>query len=250
VIPVGTGIAVGLGGTLVLGSVLAWAGVWRSWTRSQLSGYAVLVMFPGVGLWLAGFGVSRAGAGGAGTALFAVGVPLVVLGGVLYLWEPRWLGPRWWRELDLRPQDDRQIADAIALAGPPPERHSERIARAARAPAVPVAVRRVALVDPAVGRPSAAHIDGVIHGRFLLYADEIVFVAGPGDDALRPGPTIRVLDPTTITAVRAPRERGQRRTLRLATTDTTHPWEIRAERRDALLDDLFVHYGHRRSRSA
>jgi hypothetical protein len=141
---------------------------------------------------------------------------------------------------------DRQTANLVAIAGPSPEKNSNNIARAAREPSRPLATRHVALVDPAFGRPTSSHVDGIAHGKLLLYPDEIVFAADPGDDALRPGPTIRTLVPATITAVRALEGPGRRNTIHLDTTDTTVVWEIRAERRQALLDDLFLHYGHRR----
>jgi hypothetical protein len=238
-----------VGGAMLVAAVLAWSGLWRSWIRSPSYGYAVLVIFPGTGLALVAFALTGLLRSYALSLVLVVGACAAVAGWALYVWRPRWLGPRYWREHDPDPLADRQTADLVAAGGPPPERHSQRLARAQREPARPLATRHVALVDPAFGKPSGTHRDGIAIGVLLLYPDEIVFAAGPGDDALRPGPTIRVLDPTTVTEVLATEDRGQRNTVRLVTTDTTHPWEIRAERRRALLDDLYVHYGHRRSRS-
>lgn len=241
-------LSVAFGLLFVSSSIMAWTGKWRFWAKSQFSGHIVLTMLPILGLLLVSFGLDDLGEHRIAPAIGAIGILLAFPSMLFFIWTPRWFGPRWWRELEQDPRDDKQISDVVAITGPPPERHSERLARADREHVQPLSVRRVAVYDPAFGKPSASHTHGVIHGKFLLYPDEIVFVADPGDDALRPGPTILTLDPHQITAVEPPESRGERFGHTFLNVGDDIVWEIRPYRRQPLLDDLFAHYGHRRVR--
>jgi len=233
---------IGLAGFAVIG--LAWSGRWRSWAKSDINLWMITVGPPTCAffLWFALVAESPRH-----PVVSASGL-LVVLwwlaSWVVLLVRPAWYGPRWYREWARDPrQDPVRERTRAALGDVPPERNSEALARAARAPAKPVARRRVLLLDPALGRPSGAQTEGTAVGHLLLYPGELVFAADRGDDATRPGPTIRVLPAGDIVDV-APAggtrfTRGQVRfpRVQVATVDGGD-WTFEAARPDATVDDL------------
>lgn len=187
---------------------LAWSGWWRSWVGHP-HGLTIITLAPPFSAAVLVMGFAGAAPDDPVRLTLVAAVTLwLVAGFVLQTAAPRWYGPRWLREHRAAPWADPTVplASALVLA-PPSERESERLAREAQAPAEPIGRRPVLFLDPALGRPTARHLDGAARGHLLMYDDELVFVADLEDDATRPGPTIRVLAAETITAVRSG-ERG------------------------------------------
>ena len=85
----------------VLPGWLAYPGRWRDWVNYPFVLYAPLAMlWIGVGGEFLSLGVlvSDAGARAAGQVLGAIGMALLVVGGILLFWTPPPLRPRWHRE--------------------------------------------------------------------------------------------------------------------------------------------------------
>jgi len=85
----------------VLPGWLAYTGRWRDWVNYPFVLYAPLAMlWIGAGGELLSLGVlvSDAGARPAGQVLGAIGMALIVVGGILLFWTPPPLRPRWHRE--------------------------------------------------------------------------------------------------------------------------------------------------------
>ncbi|GAA4772990.1 hypothetical protein GCM10023200_01730 [Actinomycetospora chlora] len=216
---------------------LAWSGRWRSWQYAILTFWLVTVWPPTCALFLL-----------YALTAFAVHPVVVVLALLFVLWwlagwvllfvRPAWYGPRWYRE-----ERRARAAEPPVTNHVPAERNSEQVARAARAPRKPLARRRVLLLDPAFGRPHPAQTEGTAAGHLLLYPDELVFAADRGDDAVRPGPTVRSLIATDIVDIRPDGGTtvtgGQVRLPRLHVETTDGPgWTFEAVRAGATLDDL------------
>lgn len=183
---------------------ICWSGRWKGWTKLPMTGNFPLTFVPALG-----FSTLVVTLGGylpkpLFLALGSLVVPVLFAGLVLSLWEPRWFGPRWWREsprgLDVSRRYD---ADLVSTHAPlPPERNSELVARAARDDNALITSRWASLYDDTAGKPSGIHTEGMISGRLLLYPDELVFAANRRDDVLRGGPTIRTLAAADLTGAR------------------------------------------------
>lgn len=96
-------LVAGLGALFVVPGWLAYAGRWRDWVNYPFVLYAPLAMlWMGVGgeIIVVGGIVADAGARPVGQLLGAIGMALLVVGGICLFWTPPSLRPRWLRERD------------------------------------------------------------------------------------------------------------------------------------------------------
>jgi hypothetical protein len=120
-------VLIALAVLLAVGSAMAWTGRWRSWTGDLILGPlpAPITMMPALSLFLLAIGLNLAGVLSSGSPLGGLAVLAAIAGIVLYLWHPRWWGPRWYREAE-RPfapnLKDPLTATALAASGPAPRR--------------------------------------------------------------------------------------------------------------------------------
>jgi hypothetical protein len=120
-------VLIALAVLLAFGSVMAWTGRWRGWTGDLILGPlpAPITMMPALALFLLAIGLNQAGALSSGSPLGGLAVLALIAGIVLYLWHPRWWGPRWYREAE-RPfapnLKDPLAATALAASSPAPPR--------------------------------------------------------------------------------------------------------------------------------
>lgn len=239
---------VGVG--LLVFSWVCWSGRWTSWVKYPMAGNFPFTIAPWVGCFCL--------VGGLGWSLpkplfIAVGsivMPAFVAVLVLSIWQPRWFGPRWFRE-SLPGWDVSKRYDASVVrdnASLPAERNSELVARAARDDGELITSRWASLHEEGAGRPSGVHTEGVISGRLLLYRDELVFMANRGDDVLRGGPTIRTLNAADVTGARkvhvnprATRDRPFRHPFVVIDTDR-ETWRLEVPSADRVLRFVREHY--------
>lgn len=192
------------GAVLLMIAWICWSGRWKSWTKLPMAGNYPLTFVPAVGFLFLILGLSEFLPKPLDLAVGSLAFPALLAGFVLSIWEPRWFGPRWWRESPPGPDvSKRYDADQVATYAPlPPERNSELVARAARDDNALITSRWASLYDDTAGKPSGIHTEGMISGRLLLYPDELVFAANRRDDVLRGGPTIRTLAAADVTGAR------------------------------------------------
>jgi hypothetical protein len=189
-----------IGAALLAVSSLCWSGRWRAWSRIAMLPSVPITLVPGLGLCLllCGLGVAL----GAG-ALIGVGLAASFAGIVLVFWEPKWYGPRWFRERDTTYDLSVPINAAIAASvRRDPAESSEGIARARMGRAEPAERWRAHLISDEHGRPSAMQRVGVVRGHLLLYDDALVFAADDGEDRVRGSAVVAVLDADGIRGAR------------------------------------------------
>lgn len=233
--------ALGLGTALVVSAGLAWSGRWHRWAAIALLGPYPITVAPTLGALVVAYGLSPLLPEAVSTWLFATCLLSAVVGFVIYIGEPAWLGPRWYRTrhrgFDLSVHSNAAIAATIR---PSPEQDSELTARRARAEQPVLTRRRVGLVGPEWGRPSALHTEGVVAGHLLFYTSELVFAADRTDDTLRGGPTLRRLPASSITTARRGDSRRQ-----VIIGDGEQVWLVQTVRPHRLVADVAGHYGVR-----
>jgi hypothetical protein len=83
------GLTILLGSACFLAGVMAWTGIWRSWTRLPFIGTSVFALIPG-GLAIMLMPI--------GWAFLLVVVALFSFAFALNIWVPKALEPRWYRE--------------------------------------------------------------------------------------------------------------------------------------------------------
>lgn len=236
---------------LVLG-VLLWTGRWRA-GGNPLFVHFFLTAGPPTGLCLVLVAIRDLLPRPVTVVALLVATLLTVAGWALFVMRPGRVVPAWFREVVGRTRGDL-VSEGLRGMGPvPPERKSEQLARAARAPREPSSRRTAILLDPAFGRPSAVTTEGAANGHLLLYPDELVFVANREDDAVRPGPTIRSVAAADIVDIAraggAGVSHGRIRLPRLrVTVRGGDDWEFEAVRPAETLADLRRTYRRTRDR--
>lgn len=195
-------IASTIGGVLLGLGWLAWSGRWRWWTRNEHFMTYPITIIPAGGALAGAYGISPVLPKPLEALVFLVGMLALLVAFALAGWQPRWLGPRWYRWRDVQSHREARLRD-VTVSGTPdtPGRSSELTVRRAHRGQQLLARRWAALVGPDSVCPSPLRADGTVPGRLLFYPSELVFAAEPADDAIRPGPTVRTLPVGSITAV-------------------------------------------------
>jgi hypothetical protein len=196
-------VLIALGAAMLAVAALCWTGRWRAWSRIAMLPSAPITILPGLGLlfFLAGF--AQLLDGWPRDVLFSLGSVAGVGGAVLWLWDPAWYGPRWFRERDTTYDLSVPINAAIAASvRTAPGEASEAVARARMGRREPDERWRAHLVSAAHGRPSAMQRIGVVRGHLLLYPEAIVFAADANEDRMRGEPVVEAIPAEAIVGVR------------------------------------------------
>jgi hypothetical protein len=192
-----------IGAVLLAFSWICWTGRWRAWSRLAMLPSLPITALPGLGAALALVGVAmllpEVPAAGLGMLAFLAGAA----GFVLWLWDPSWYGPRWYRERDQTYDLSVPINAAIASSvRTQPAEVSEAAARAKIGWREPEERWRAHLISDAHGRPSAMQRIGVVRGYLMLYPDALVFAADIREDRMRGSAVVEVIPAGEIVAVR------------------------------------------------
>jgi hypothetical protein len=164
---------------------------------------APIAALPGLGACLVLVGIAMLLPEGPAAVLGVLALLVALAGFVLWLWDPSWYGPRWYRERDQTYDLSVPLNAAIAASvRTEPGEASEASARARMGRREPDARWRAHLISDAYGRPSAMQRVGVVRGHLLLYADALVFAADVREDRMRGAAVVEIIPASTIVSVR------------------------------------------------
>ena len=121
---------------------------------------------------------------------------LALLAGiVIWMWDPKWYGPSWYRERDATYDTSVPLNAAIAAS----VRTTPTITSArAVGRDEPLERWRAHLISDEHGHPSAMQRIGVVRGHLLLYEDALVFAADVREDRMRGAPVTVVIPAESI----------------------------------------------------
>lgn len=194
------------GGTaLLVAAAVAVSGRWRGWARDLAGGPMTITLLPAGGLMLVVLGLAPVLPGGLRDLLFAATLLALLAGFVLFLWQPDWLGPRWYRQRDRSALHQSVPLNAAILSAVKPDlgaSSSEATAYRMFAGEQPASRWRAHLVSDRHGRPSAMQRAGVVRGQVLIFSEALVFAADRNEDRMRQQPVVEVLAAGAITGVR------------------------------------------------
>jgi hypothetical protein len=195
-----------------IGTVAAWAGKWRSWARQFLFGAIgswPITLMPAIALLCLASGLASFGvAPGLVAVLFLAG--LVLFG--IFLLNPRWWGPAWYRTVRadlkagrIRPDmHDPSTALIVGAIDGTPSRSSTAVVEQefSGAPDEAWSVtwirgRETAAKQHALERP------GAVAGTLELRPEGIVFAANAAEDRIRDTPTVLWITPDELTSASA-----------------------------------------------
>lgn len=88
-----------VGAAMLLFSGICWSGTWRGWAQGPLLRAFPITLAPGFGLLLLVAGIWQLLPFALAQALLVIALPGSVLGLILGLWDPDWLGPKWFRRV-------------------------------------------------------------------------------------------------------------------------------------------------------
>jgi hypothetical protein len=186
-------IAAGL--ALLAVSWVCWTGRWRGWSRIAMLPLAPITALPAVGIMFAAIGAGALLPDPAPGILYGITALALVAGVVIWVWDPRWYGPAWYRERDTTYDLSVPLNAAIATSvRTTPGVTSEQAVQAAVGGREPVERWRAHLVSDEHGHPSAMQRIGVVRGHLLLYEDAIAFAADVREDRMR-GEAVTVVIP-------------------------------------------------------
>lgn len=261
----GHAMLVAAGAALLALAASAATGRWRGWARDLAGGPMAITLVPPCGLMLVVLGLAPLLPDGVRAALFAATLAALLAGFVLFLWQPRWLGPRWYRERDRSALHQDVPLNAAVLSAVKPDlgtSGSEATAVKMLPGRMPASRWRAHLVSDRYGHPSAMQRAGVVRGQLLVFREALVFAAGRSEDRMRQRPVVEVIPAEQITGARrwgAGRGAEGRRVrrdlpswvaprLRLETADGPRVFE--SWRAGALLAEIELHYLTRSRRDA
>jgi hypothetical protein len=252
-----TAVMIAFGVAALAGAWMCWTGRWRKWSKQVSMGNAPLTLAPGFGAFVVLVGIAMLLPDAVGAMLGVLAFLLAFAGFVMFLWDPSWYGPRWYRDRDQEYDLSVPINAAIAASvRTQPAEVSEAVARSKMGWREPEARWRAHLVSDAYGRPSAMQRIGVVRGHLLLYPDAVVFAADVREDRMRGTAVVEVIRAEEIVAVRrvpaGSRPDGERAgpdlpsrvmpRLRVDTTSGAHVFEAAsAGRRVRELESRYVH---------
>jgi hypothetical protein len=83
---------------------MCWTGRWRRWTDMAVLPLAPITMLPAIGLLFVAMGAGPLLPAVARGVLYAITLAALVCAAVLWLWQPAWYGPAWYRAQRPRPE--------------------------------------------------------------------------------------------------------------------------------------------------
>jgi hypothetical protein len=195
-------VAIVLGLILLAVSWMCWSGRWRAWSRIAMLPSAPITLVPAVGIILIAAGAGGLAGPPVSGVLYALALAAGLAGTVLWMWDPNWYGPAWYRSRDTTYDVTVPLNAAIAASvRTEVARSSEAEARAAAGPGEPLERWRAHLVSDAYGQPSAMQRVGVVRGHLLLWEDALAFAADAREDRMRGEPVTVVIPARSIRAV-------------------------------------------------
>jgi hypothetical protein len=193
-------IAIGL--VLLAVTWMCWSGRWRAWSKIAMLPLAPITALPAIGLMFIAIGAGELLPAPLRGILYAVTFLALLAGLVIWMWDPKWYGPAWYRERDTTYDLSVPINAAIAASvRTTPTITSERAVREAVGADEPLERWRAHLVSDEHGHPSAMQRIGVVRGHLLVYEDALVFAADIREDRMRGAPVTVVIPGNTIRAV-------------------------------------------------
>jgi hypothetical protein len=178
---------------------VCWTGRWRGWSRIAMLPLAPITALPAVGLMLVAIGAGALLPDPAPGILYGLTVLALVAAMVIWVWDPKWYGPAWYREreetYDLSVPLNAAIATSVRTT---PATTSEQAVRAAVGGREPVERWRAHLVTDEHGHPSAMQRVGVVRGHLLLFEDVLAFAADVREDRMRGAPVTVVIPGESI----------------------------------------------------
>ncbi len=179
-------------------SWVCWSGRWRAWSKIAMLPLAPITALPAVGIMLIAFGAGELLPSPLAGILYAVTVLALLAGIVIWMWDPKWYGPSWYRERDATYDTSVPLNAAIAAS----VRTTPTITSArAVGRDEPLERWRAHLISDEHGHPSAMQRIGVVRGHLLLYEDALVFAADVREDRMRGAPVTVVIPAESIRAV-------------------------------------------------
>ena len=195
-------VAIAIGLVLLALAWVCWSGRWRGWSRIAMLPSMPITVLPAVGLVLITAGAGELVGPPVSGVLYALAVASGLAGVVLWMWDPKWYGPAWYRERDTTYDVSVPINAAIAASvRTTPTITSERAVREAVGGDEPLERWRAHLVSDEHGHPSAMQRIGVVRGHLLVYDEVLAFAADIREDRMRGAPVTVVIAGDTIRAV-------------------------------------------------
>ncbi len=244
-------VAVGIG--LLTAAAAAWTGRWRAWARDLAGGPMTITLAPACGLMALIIGLAPVLSDGLRELLFSATLLALLAGFVLFLWQPPWLGPGWYRERDRSALHQDVPLNAAVLSAVKPDlgaSSSEATAREMFGATPPASRWRAHLITDRHGHPSAMQRAGVVRGQVLIFSEALVFAADRNEDRMRQRPVVETVPSDRITgarrwgAGRQPDGRTVRRDLpswavpRLRLDTAEGAWLFESGRAGALLAEI------------
>jgi hypothetical protein len=192
-------IAIGI--VLMAMSWVCWTGRWRGWSRIAMLPLAPITMLPAVGVLFVVMGVFDIVPAPLPGILAALTFVVLLAATVIWVWDPKWYGPAWYRSRD--DSYDLSVALNAAIASTVRSGRSITSEQAVRETGrgEPLERWRVHLVSDEHGHPSAMQRVGVVRGHLLVYEDALVFAADAREDRMRGEPVTVVIPRDSIFAV-------------------------------------------------
>jgi hypothetical protein len=163
---------------------------------------APITVVPALGITLIAIGVGGRLGSPVQEILAAVTFVALAAAFVIWMWDPDWYGPAWYRERDATYDLSVPLNAAIATTvRSTPTITSERAVAEALGDQEPLERWRAHLVSDEHGHPSAMQRVGVVRGHLLLYDDALVFAADVREDRMRGAPVTVVIPGDSIRAV-------------------------------------------------
>jgi hypothetical protein len=192
-------IAIGIG--LLALSWVCWTGRWRGWSRIAMLPLAPITMLPAVGVLFVVMGVFDIVPEPLPAILGVLTFLALVAAVVIWMWDPKWYGPAWYRSRD--DSYDLSVPLNAAIASTVRSQRSITSEQAVRETGrgEPLERWRAHLVSDEHGHPSAMQRVGVVRGHLLVYDDALVFAADAREDRMRGAPVTVVIPGHSILAV-------------------------------------------------
>ena len=195
-------LLIALGLVLLAVAWVCWSGRWRAWSRIAVLPLMPITALPALGIMFVAIGAGEMLPAPLRGILYTVTFLALPAGAVLWIWDPHWYGPAWYRERDATYDLSVPLNAAIASsARTTPAVSSEQAVRAAVGGDEPLERWRAHLVSDEHGHPSAMQRIGVVRGHLLLFEDALAFAADVREDRMRGAPVTVVIPGETIRAV-------------------------------------------------
>jgi hypothetical protein len=190
-------IAIGI--VLLALSWLCWTGRWKGWSRIAMLPLMPVTALPALGVLFVAIGVGPLVPAAVAGVLYALAGVALVAGLVIWMWDPKWYGPSWYRARDS--SYDLSVPLNAAIASTVRSRRSITSEQAVAGRGEPLERWRAHLVTDQHGHPSAMQRIGVVRGHLLVYEDALVFAADVREDRMRGAPVTMVIPGHSILAV-------------------------------------------------